>query len=267
MVTKVTHQPSPERLYAWMLSDPQNPRLVGEITRQNNGDVGLTYDPTWLETGFALSDDMPLVAQTWTPVHHTARLPGAPGALDDARPDRWGEKVIRYLYKPGASVFDNLYFAGDERFGALGVSSSSRAYIRFMARSLPRLEDASDLNEAIQIIESGVGELQAQQRALLATSGSLGGAKPKAAIAMEGEEWVLKFYNGEPFDQPLVEHATMTLAHKAGLQVAPTLPVRLQGEHAVAVKRFDRHHGARAPCDAAPIRARWMPSCTNCSGA
>jgi serine/threonine-protein kinase HipA len=50
--------------------------------------------------------------------------------------------------------------------------------------------------------------VQAQQRALLATSGSLGGAKPKAAIAIEGEEWVLKFYNGEPFDLPLVEHAT-----------------------------------------------------------
>ena len=248
MATKVTDQPSPDRLYAWMLRDPQNPRLVGEITRQNNGDVGLTYDPSWLETGVALSDDMPLVAQTWTPVHHTARQPGAPGALDDARPDRWGEKVIRYLYKPGASVFDNLYFAGDERFGAMGVSTSSRAYMPFMARSLPRLEDASDLNAAIQIIESGVGELQAQQRALLATSGSLGGAKPKAAIAIEGEEWVLKFYNGEPFDLPLVEHATMTLAHKAGLQVAPTLPVRLQGEHAVAVKRFDRHHGGRVHC-------------------
>lgn len=248
MASKITHQTSPDRLYAWMLSAPENPRLVGEITRQNNGDVGLTYDPAWLETGFALSDDLPLMAQTWTPVHHTARQPGAPGALDDARPDRWGEKVIRYLYKPGASVYDNLYFAGDERFGAIGVSTSSSSYTPFMARSLPRLEDASDLNEAIQIIESGVGELQAQQRALLATSGSLGGAKPKAAISIDGEEWVLKFYNGEPFDLPLVEHATMTLAHKAGLQVAQTLPVRLQGEHAVAVKRFDRHHGVRVHC-------------------
>lgn len=67
-----------------------------------------------------------------------------------------------------------------------------------LARSLPCLEDARDLNEAIQIIESGVGELQARQRALLGASRGLGGAKPKAAIAIEGEEWVLKFYNGEP---------------------------------------------------------------------
>ena len=159
MATKIAPQTSPERLYAWMPSDPKNHRLAGEISRQNNGDVGLTYDPIWLETGLTVSDDMPLVAQTWTPVHHSGRQPGAPGALDDARPDRWGEKVIRYLYKPGASVYDNLYFAGDERFGAMGVFTSSSAYISFMPRSLPRLEDASDLNEAIQIVESGVGVL------------------------------------------------------------------------------------------------------------
>ena len=220
--------------------DPKTPRLIGEIIRQSNGDVGLQYAPSWLDQGFALSDDMPLEAQTFTPVHHTGRLPGAPGALDDARPDRWGEKVIRYLYKPGASVFDNLYFAGDERFGALGVGPSNTAYTPFLQRTLPRLEDARDLNVAVQIIESGEGVLQAQQRALMGVSGSLGGAKPKAAIAIDGQEWVLKFFNGEPFDLPLVEHATMTLAHKAGLTVAHTMPVKLDTAHALAVKRFDR---------------------------
>lgn len=46
----------------------------------------------------------------------------------------------------------------------------------------------------------------------LVGGGSLGGAKPKAAIAIDGEEWVLKFFNGEPFDLPLAEHATMALA-------------------------------------------------------
>jgi serine/threonine-protein kinase HipA len=245
MTSTIAPPKSPDQLYAWLLSDPQNPRLVGQITRQSNGDVGLVYDQKWIETGFALSDDMPLATQIFTPVHRAGRQPGAPGALDDARPDRWGEKVIRYLYKPGATVYDNLYFAGDERFGAMGVSSSNSIYTPFMARPLPRLEDAADLNAAIQIIESGVGELQAQQRALVGASGSLGGAKPKAAIAIDGEEWVLKFFNAEPFDLPLAEHASMTLAHKAGIRVAPTLPIRLQGEHAVAVKRFDRQNGAR----------------------
>lgn len=73
MSTKPTHQKSPDRLYAWMLLDPQHPQLIGEIIRQTNGDVGLQYDQTWLNTGFALSDDMPLGAQTFTPVHRNGR--------------------------------------------------------------------------------------------------------------------------------------------------------------------------------------------------
>jgi serine/threonine-protein kinase HipA len=227
---------------------PSRPRLIGEIIRQSNGDVGLKYDPAWLDDGFALSDDMPLVAQLWTPVHRTNRQPGAPGALDDARPDRWGEKVIRYLYRPGAAVFDYLYFAGDERFGALGASASNANCIPFMARPLPRLTDANALNDAIRIIESGEGELQQQQRAMVGSGGSLGGAKPKAVIAIDAEEWVLKFFNAEPFDHPLVEHATMTLAHQAGIHVAPTFAVRLQAEHALAIKRFDRQNGSRVHC-------------------
>jgi serine/threonine-protein kinase HipA len=239
---------SPDQLHAWLLSDPKHPRLIGEIIRQSNGDVGLKYAAQWLQEGFALSADMPLFEQLFTPVHHTDRQAGAPGALDDARPDRWGEKVIRYLYKPGATVFDHLYFAGDERFGALGVSHSSLTYQPFMARPLPRLEDAADLAAAVRIIESGAGELQAQQRLLVSTSSSLGGVKPKAVIAIDGEEWVLKFFNAEPFDHPLIEHATMTLATQAGLKVAPTCLVRLAGEHALAVKRFDRQAGARIHC-------------------
>jgi serine/threonine-protein kinase HipA len=54
----------------------------------------------------------------------------AVGAVDDARPDRWGEKVIRFLDKPGRlSLMEYLYYAGDDRFGALGVSRSSTSYI------------------------------------------------------------------------------------------------------------------------------------------
>jgi len=76
----------------------------------------------------------------------------------------------------------------------------------------------------------------------------LGGAKPKAVISIDGQEWVLKFYNGEPFDLPLVEHASMTLAHIAGIQVASTTPVKLKAEHALAVKRFDRKGAQRMHC-------------------
>jgi serine/threonine-protein kinase HipA len=74
----------------------------------------------------------------------------------------------------------------------------------------------------------------------------LGGARPKALAQLDGHPWVLKFAEaGESADTPLIEHATMTLAAKAGIRVAQTRPLKLQRGHAVAVKRFDREGSVR----------------------
>ena len=81
----------PERLFAWYLGDPQQPRLVGEIGRLSNGDASLSYASSWIEQGFALSEDLPLRELVFAPRHRRAREPVAAGALDDARPDRWGD--------------------------------------------------------------------------------------------------------------------------------------------------------------------------------
>lgn len=238
----------PERLFAWYLADPQHPRLVGEIGRLSNGDASLAYAASWLADGFALSEDLPLREMHYAPRHRRAREPAAAGALDDARPDRWGEKVIRTLYKKGATLRDHLYLAGDDRFGALGMSGSPDAYRPFNHHPLPRLSDVPTLAEAVAVIQTGQGELGEQRRALLGAGGSLGGAKPKAVIAIDGQEWVVKFFDGEAWDQPLVEHACMTLAAQAGIRVANTQVLRLPAENAIAVRRFDRTPTGRVHC-------------------
>ena len=87
------------------------------------------------------------------------------------------------------------------------------------------------------------GPLEAR---IIAGGGSpLGGAKPKALIDIDGEPWVIKFFNNEPVDTPLVEHATMTLAKQAGITVAETQMVPLVVFNAVAIRRFDRERGHR----------------------
>jgi serine/threonine-protein kinase HipA len=84
-----------------------------------------------------------------------------------------------------------------------------------------------------------------------------GAARPKALLDINGEEWVIKFSDGDPADTPLIEHATMTLAHEAGIRVAVTRPVRLTHGHAVAVKRFDRQHRwLRQHCLSASVALR-----------
>jgi serine/threonine-protein kinase HipA len=253
--------PSPLAYFLWELSTPSSPRLVGELRRLNNGDVSLQYDTRWMERGYALSPDLPLTTQEYPAIHRRMREKAAPGAVDDARPDNWGEKVIRYLHKPrGNHLIDYLYFAGDDRFGALGVSSSSSSYVPFESPALPRLEDAPQISEAAKIIQGG-GELSEQQRRLSQANASLGGAKPKAVIRIDAQEWVLKLFNGEPYDLPLIEHATMRLAQRCGITVAETMPVRLPTEHAVAVRRFDRVGDQRIHCISAAtvLRAETPP--------
>jgi serine/threonine-protein kinase HipA len=234
-------------LYLWYLADPSMPRYVGALKLVAAGKgVSLHYGPDWLAHGFALSEDLPLVDTEHVPPGRLAADQArAVGAVDDARPDRWGEKVIRYIDKPKRhSLMEYLYYAGDDRFGALGVSTSATDYTPRAGSPLPRLEQAQALSDAVAKIEASE-PLNALQAKLVRVGSSLGGAKPKALIEIAGEQWVIKFFNGEPIDVPLVEHATMTLAARAGINVALTRMVRLSGANAIAVRRFDREGGMR----------------------
>jgi serine/threonine-protein kinase HipA len=235
-------------LCLWYLADPTAPRFVGALKLVSAGKgVSLHYGKAWLAEGFALSEDLPLVDNEFLPPGRLAAdAPRAVGAVDDARPDRWGEKVIRFVEKPKRlSLMEYLYYAGDDRFGALGVSTSPDAYAPVPRSPLPRLADAQQLSEVAAKIEASE-PISALEARIIAGGGSpLGGAKPKALIEIDGNQWVIKFYNNEPVDTPLVEHATMTLAKRAGIQVAETQVVRLSGANAIAVRRFDRERGLR----------------------
>jgi len=235
-------------LYLWYLGNPSTPRHVGALKLVAAGKgVSLHYGRAWLDNGFALSEDLPLVdMEHMPPGRLEADAQRAVGAVDDARPDRWGEKVIRFVDKPKRlSLMEYLYYAGDDRFGALGVSTSSSSYSPREVSPLPRLEDAQQLSEVAAKIEASE-PITALEAKIIAGGGSpLGGAKPKALIDIDGEQWVIKFFNNEPVDTPLIEHATMTLAERAGITVAKTQVIHLAGANAVAVRRFDRERGRR----------------------
>lgn len=236
-----SYQPR-DQLFLWLLTQPDDPVLVGELNmvRTQRG-VSLRYDDAWIERGFALSEDLPLLAQEHLPRERDT----AAGAVDDARPDRWGERVIKYLDKPSRlSLLEYLYFAGDDRFGALGVSTSRRTYAPCPRGPLPRLADTQTLHELVRKVLANE-PIPEEQKRLLAPGATMGGAKPKALLGIDGQPWVVKFDDGEPVDTPLVEHATLTLAREAGIKVAKTMAIRLTGGHAIAIKRFDRTEGRR----------------------
>lgn len=233
------YAPSDE-LHLWWLARPEQPRYIGtlNLARTVRG-VSLRYGAEWLASGMALSEDLPLIDEEFLPRERDS----AAGAVDDARPDRWGERVIRTLDKPPRlSLLEYLYFAGDERFGALGVSTSASAYLPRGLGPLPVLADTDAIHELVRRVQEN--EPIPEDRARLIAPGvTMGGARPKALIEIDGAPWVVKFADsGEPTDTPLVEHATMTLARAARIASADTRAVRLaQGQgHALAVRRFDR---------------------------
>jgi serine/threonine-protein kinase HipA len=246
----------------WWLGDgaagQTAPRLIGQIfLAEGNRKVGLEYDPSWIKQGFALSEDLPLARGAFLPKERDM----AAGAVDDARPDRWGERVIRNLYKPARlSVLEYLYFAGDDRFGALGVSRASAQYQPSHDGTMPSLASLGDMQRAIAGVLAGE-QLDDKLVRLVKPGPSFGGARPKSLIEMDGAQWVVKFSEGEDFDTELVEHATMRLADQCGIKVAPTRALPLDRGHAVAVRRFDRDGDQRSHVISANtvLRAAGMP--------
>ena len=226
-----------DRLCCWYLASPDEPRLVGEVRLEAGArSCILTLDPEWQETGFDLTPDMPNLQR----LHAPRGEQRAPGALDDALPDRWGERMIRVISRPSRmSPLDLLWYAGDRRFGALGISSSADAYLPCEE---PPLLQASSIETAEGIIQRVMARepLTARERELIASAGSLGGAHPKMLVEQDGAEWIAKFPKGQNVDQLLIEHASMELARRAGLTVAESMVMRGGIDHVLLVRRFDR---------------------------
>ena len=159
-----------------------------------------------------------------------------------------------------------LLFAGDDRFGALGVSVSADRYVPRALGPYPQLRDLAQLNAAMEDLQTQA-PVTAEMQRLVQPGVTLGGARPKALLQTDAGPCVIKFSElGDAVDTPLVEHATMTLAAQAGIRVAATgvLPVPDQhgkARHALTIERFDRVGGYRLHCLSArtALRAARLP--------
>ena len=242
-----------DRLFLWWLGDPAQLCPVGELGLAAGGRaVSLRYSPNWLRSGFPLSEDLPLVDDLFVPREKDC----AAGAVDDARPDRWGERVIRkFEATPRLSILEFLLFAGDDRCGALGVSLRAEAYEPWRSGPLPSLDSLQEMAEVVQKVLSNEAVPELQRR-LVMPGASLGGVRPKSLITINGEPWLVKFSEGEEINTPLIEHATMALARLCGVEVAQTQALPVGTGHAVAVRRFDRAGQARLHAVSAHVALR-----------
>jgi len=104
----------------------------------------------------------------------------------------------------------------------------------------PAFQELSQLLAAAAAIEDG-GQVDTHTRAMFEQGTSLGGARPKCTVTLDGELWLAKFPSRyDRFDLPRAEFATMKLAEKCGMHV-PETRLEMIGRHAVFLtKRFDR---------------------------
>jgi serine/threonine-protein kinase HipA len=230
-------------LWVFYLGDPAEPRLAGTVSLAPAlNRCQFEYAEEWRKSGFSLSPDMPLSRQGSLLAPQGLTMPAA---LDDAMPDRWGQNMIRLVERPKRlTPLDFLYFAGDRRFGALGISTEPARHQPYADGPLLSSESLEEANEIIhRVIEKQ--PLNERERNLLRTSKSMGGAHPKMLIEISGEEWLAKFPKDDPVDLPLVEYATMQLARRAGIAIPEAKVHRIRFGHILLMKRFDRASGRR----------------------
>ena len=236
------------------LADRDPSLVVGEMVDVGNGPY-FQYDSAFLGAGLSLSPlALPLRADAFAP--GPRELGGLRGLFADALPDGWGLKMLHQTMKDvgldplRASRLTQLHVVGDRAMGALVFKPSHPA----AGEAAPTIDLDALAENAIRI---DADDLEAVLPALKRAGGSPGGARPKvvvawhpdgrtadafAALAPGFRHVLVKFRaHGDWRDMPAVESAYLTMARKAGIEVAEHRVAKLaSGELALIVDRFDR---------------------------
>lgn len=222
-------------------------------SRGNLTSTTFQYDRTYLEhaTAYQLDPSLPLVSGT-------QQTSGLPGAFADSAPDRWGgrnlikkrERALARQESRRPRDFDDAdYLAGVSDItgqGALRYRSDEDPTDPFLdpGHSVPRMIRLPELLRAAEAAASDTDDdFEAVKALLAAGTGSLGGARPKAAVLDEnGRQLIAKFppHHEDVWDVMAEGGTSLDLAAAAGVRVARHRLVRVDGRHALLLDRFDR---------------------------
>jgi serine/threonine-protein kinase HipA len=200
----------------------------------------------------------------------TARLGGVFGAIRDAAPDAWGNRVIeRALGRADLTILDYLLNSPEDRAGALsfGHGKVPPPPVRHFNRiiQLPELLAAAAALEDVEAGRAIPAELEARLANLFnLTSIGIGGARPKNVVEDESGLWVAKFPSqSDRWNNAAVEGSMLALAKKCGIHVPVTRIETVGTQKVLFVKRFDRTLAAMAPASQQKyLRSRMVSALT-----
>jgi len=225
-----------DQLYVWVwLPNSREPVVAGQITKQNKL-YRFAYGQRYrdLATAIPFSPfELPLQKGSFTPqgqnlIHSCFR---------DSAPDYWGRYVIDYHYPDlRLNELDYLLLSDSNRSGALDFQTSSTDYVD---RTMVQL-NIDDILAAAAIIEQHK-KLPPELEFVLMQGSSMGGAQPKATMAWNGNDWLVKFASVDDRVEVIkLEYIAMRLANLAELDVAKVVYETCADQEVLMVQRFDR---------------------------
>lgn len=243
-----------KRLYIWAPLNGQL-RIVAsldwgprtgeiEITRPMKWECGwFQYSADWLDADGVYPLDpinLPLSAERTETIENE----GIPGVLTDGGPDGWGASVLGCLPPyTHLDAFDRVLATLGRGVGALHATESD------VPSALCSLggddHDLEGIEEACWQLRQGQVLDPAAYALLREHCCGLGGARPKAALALRGREVIAKFQqpDQDDWDIPRVEAACLAMARRAGVDAARGSLVSANGRSVLLVDRFDRCEG------------------------
>ena len=213
---------------------------------RHDADAGIgtfVYGRRYVERPDALGVD-PVALPLGSPPREVTSNEGLYGALRDAAPDYWGRMVIaaeRQTAPEALSELDFLAASDATRVGNLDFRLSPDAPEPTVGP--PQLSRLADIAAGAGGIERGQ-DVPGHLLRLLRQGTSVGGARPKCTVELDGALWIAKLpARGDTVNVPRIEYATMTLAARCGIDTPEVRLVQGAGKDVLLVRRFDREEG------------------------
>ena len=214
------------------------------------------YEQSYLADprAYALDPTLPLDAGS----HQSPPGVAVFGAMGDGAPDRWGRNLMTRAERQRAgregvtarTLLESDFLLGtrdDLRQGALRYNADGETFLASPGEGVPRLialPRLLDLADALVAPEAVDQDL----RDLVAAGGSLGGARPKAAVVLDDGVLAiakLPHRSRDEWDVMGWEQVTLDLGAAAKLTVPRSHLIQVLGRNVLITERFDRQHGLR----------------------
>ena len=214
-------------------------QVVGYLAKYENK-YAFEYDSNWIINGFSISPfSLPLKSGVFIP--NEMVFNGFFGVFADSMPDSWGNLLLdRYLHAKGLKNVDGL-----TRLSIIG--NTGMGGLEYYPNHEMKEKIDFDLDKYQEEANKILNKEENNIDYLFKFGGSSGGARPKALIKIDDEDWLVKFESRFDFnDFGICEYDYALACKEIGINMPEVklLESKINSGY-FAVKRFDRVNGKK----------------------